>query len=95
MSCQPRLTGRRNSFAARLGEQIVAIEATDLSALDSLCQQARQHLIETGLPSEVTAAVTLAYRDIMNGGAVAVRSSAMAEDQPSASLSPIMPTWGS
>ncbi len=67
---------------AWLRKQITTIDATNLQALDPLCQKARQYLIEVGIPSEVAAAVTRAYQEILAGGPVAVRSSATAEDQP-------------
>ncbi len=68
-----------------LDERMAAIELTDMAALEDVSEKVRQILIETGLPDDVAAAVTLAYETVQ-ANSVAVRSSATAEDMPWASF---------
>src|SRR4051794_13212042 len=51
-----------------------------------LAGRARERILSTPMPSHVAAAITSAYRDLGEHAAVAVRSSATAEDLPSASF---------
>lgn len=68
-----------------LDERMAAIDLTDMAALEEVCGEARQRLMETGVPDDVAAAVTHAYETI-RADSVAVRSSATAEDMPWASF---------
>ncbi|MEQ4566821.1 PEP/pyruvate-binding domain-containing protein [Paenarthrobacter sp. CAP02] len=60
--------------------------STDTGTLNGLAARARSVVLDAGIPSEVAEAVLAAYRDLGEEVPVAVRSSATAEDLPSASF---------
>src|SRR5829696_1941344 len=63
-------------------------EAEDTERLRELATKARSHILEAGTPDVLAQAVAVAYGDLGEGTPVpvAVRSSATAEDLPSASF---------
>jgi pyruvate,water dikinase len=63
-------------------------EAEDTERLRELATKARSHILEAGIPDVLAQAVAVAYGDLGEGTPVpvAVRSSATAEDLPSASF---------
>ena len=63
-------------------------EAEDTEHLAELATEARSHILEAGIPDVLAQAVAVAYGDLGTGTPVpvAVRSSATAEDLPSASF---------
>ena len=69
-----------------LERQLTATDPTDTKALDPLCQTVRQDIVNQGVPKDVASAVAAAYWELADGTAVAVRSSATAEDLPWASF---------
>lgn len=68
-----------------LGEQMASLDPSNLAALEEVSQEARQHLMERGVPDGVAVDVVQAY-EAMEHTSVAVRSSATAEDMPWASF---------
>jgi pyruvate,water dikinase len=75
--------------AADLTELLGALAATppdDESRGAALAGRARERILSTPMPPHVTEAVTSAYRELGRHAAVAVRSSATAEDLPFASF---------
>ena len=73
------------TLPTELDERIAVVELTDTGALEEVGRNARQRLMEAGVPDDVAAAVTHAY-EAMGADSVAVRSSATAEDLPWASF---------
>ena len=69
-----------------LEQKLAAVDPADLAALESLSQTVHQAILERQVPDEVISAVSAAYEELGNGVAVAVRSSATAEDQLGASF---------
>jgi pyruvate,water dikinase len=69
----------------QLQEILKDLDTTNLTQLSTVGAQARHLIHDAGLPDDVKAAIEKAYRD-MGGGSVAVRSSATAEDLPTASF---------
>ena len=80
-----RLLLHHNSLEPRLGELLHGLDAEDLSALQAAGATARRWLLEAELPEELSQEIRQAYRG-MGSPAVAVRSSATAEDLPDASF---------
>jgi pyruvate,water dikinase len=75
--------------AADLSEVIGRFSATgpdDESRYAELAGRARERILSTPMPAQVAEAVRAAYRDLGRNAAVAVRSSATAEDLPFASF---------
>ncbi|MGY1637804.1 PEP/pyruvate-binding domain-containing protein [Geodermatophilus sp. SYSU D00742] len=68
-----------------LGE-LAATAADDQARSADLARRARERILATPVPAHVADAVTAAYRALGEGAAVAVRSSATAEDLPFASF---------
>ena len=68
-----------------LSEQMASLDPSNLAALEEVSQEARQHLMERGVPDAVAVDVVQAY-EAMEHTSVAVRSSATAEDMPWASF---------
>ena len=73
------------TLAGRLAALMADLDANDLSALQQAGAQARQLVLATPLPLELQQQILLAYR-ALGSPAVAVRSSATAEDLPDASF---------
>ncbi|MEU5089920.1 rifamycin-inactivating phosphotransferase [Streptomyces sp. NPDC021356] len=67
-------------------EQLSRVEADDLVAIRALSAQIRQAIEETAVPDDLAAAITRALARLGEGAACAVRSSATAEDLPTASF---------
>jgi pyruvate,water dikinase len=65
-------------------DQLALADADDLDRSAELARRARDRILSIRMPTHVADAVVSAYRDL--GGAVAVRSSATAEDLPFASF---------
>jgi phosphohistidine swiveling domain-containing protein len=80
---------RQVAATADLAETLVRLAATpagDTSALADLARQTRERILATGVPGPVADAVASAYSTFGDTVAVAVRSSATAEDLPFASF---------
>ncbi|MCP9881943.1 phosphoenolpyruvate synthase [Cyanobium sp. Alchichica 3B3-8F6] len=81
---------RSNGLMAPLAELLTGLDADDLGALQSAGKAARSLLLDAELPADLAEAILAAYRELAtpDGGfpAVAVRSSATAEDLPNASF---------
>jgi pyruvate,water dikinase len=74
--------------AAGLAEVVGRLAATpvdDSAAVSALAREARERILATPMPQPVAEAVTAALRELGDAEPVAVRSSATAEDLPSAS----------
>jgi len=86
-----RLFLSANGLRARLEEILVGLDSNDLQALQAAGRAARELLLAAPLPPELSEAILTAYRALAGAGgdgpgAVAVRSSATAEDLPDASF---------
>jgi pyruvate,water dikinase len=88
-----RLLLETNRLRPRLAELLSGLDTADLGALQSCGKAARELLLTATLPAVLSEAITSAYRHLAGeaGGssgplAVAVRSSATAEDLPDASF---------
>jgi pyruvate,water dikinase len=81
---------RSNDLIAPLGALLTGLDADDLGALQSAGKAARNLLLNAVLPPDLAEAILAAYRQLAapDGAlpAVAVRSSATAEDLPDASF---------
>jgi len=81
---------RSNGLIGPLQELLGALDADDLAALQHAGKAARHLLLEAALPADLTDAILAAYRQLAAPDgtlpAVAVRSSATAEDLPDASF---------
>ncbi len=79
-----------NGLLAPLRDLLTGLDVDDLSALQAAGKAARALLLNAALPSELAEAILAAYRQLaaLDGSlpAVAVRSSATAEDLPDASF---------
>ena len=82
---QPSPDPAQGTLAEALAAILAPLDCTDLSALQAAGAAARTLLLQAPLPSAVASAITAAYLDL-GGAAVAVRSSATAEDLPTASF---------
>ncbi|MEU5345298.1 PEP/pyruvate-binding domain-containing protein [Streptomyces sp. NPDC020766] len=71
---------------AVLAEKLSAVPAGDTVALAELAEQIRDAVLSAPVPEAVTEALTAAYHGLGSDVPVAVRSSATAEDLPSASF---------
>src|SRR4051812_42935968 len=74
--------------AADIGDvldRLAATSADDRAAVAELAREARERVLATPMPRPVAEAVTAALRELGEPAPVAVRSSATAEDLPSAS----------
>jgi pyruvate,water dikinase len=85
-----RLLLSRDGLGDRLEAILAGLDATNLEQLQRVGLAARQLLLAASLPPELEAALLTAYRGLVGPGeepaAVAVRSSATAEDLPEASF---------
>jgi pyruvate,water dikinase len=85
-----RLLLSRDGLGDRLEAILAGLDATNLEQLQRVGLAARQLLLAASLPPELEAALLTAYRGLVEPGeepaAVAVRSSATAEDLPEASF---------
>ena len=81
---------RSNRLMAPLAQLLTGLDADDLGALQSAGKAARTLLLNAELPADLAAAILAAYRELVTPDgvlpAVAVRSSATAEDLPDASF---------
>jgi hypothetical protein len=77
-----------NGLAERLHALLDGLDSHDIAALQAAGAAARSLLLQAPLPDELQEAITAAYRHLGGGAepAVAVRSSATAEDLPDASF---------
>lgn len=80
-----RLLLEHNGLVEPLRQLLQGLDGDDLAALRRVGATARQWLSQARLPEELAAAIGAAYRQL-GSGAVAVRSSATAEDLPEASF---------
>ncbi len=80
-----RLLLERNGLKEPLRLLLADLDCSDLAALQAAGQEARQLILAATLPPELEQAIVMAYRQL-GAGAVAVRSSATAEDLPAASF---------
>ncbi len=78
----------QQGLAARIERELADLDAQDLLRLARVGAQIRQWVLETPFPSRFSEAVLAAWREMDQGQgiAVAVRSSATAEDLPEASF---------
>jgi len=74
-----------NGLGPRLGALLADLDTGDLAALQQAGQACRELLLQAALPESLSAAILTAYRQL-GSPAVAVRSSATAEDLPEASF---------
>ena len=74
-----------NALLPRLEPLLLELDTNDLVALEQAGRQARNLVLAAKLPADLEEAIRIAYRDL-GQGAVAVRSSATAEDLPEASF---------
>lgn len=74
-----------NNLQTRLIEMIGPLDAEDQASVAKLSQQIQDLLQEVSIPEQLTDEILKAYRQL-DGGAVAVRSSATAEDLPGAAF---------
>ncbi|NDC14333.1 MAG: phosphoenolpyruvate synthase, partial [Synechococcaceae bacterium WB9_2_170] len=74
-----------NALLPRLEPLLLDLDTSDLVALEQAGRQARDLVLAAKLPADLEEAIRIAYRDL-GQGAVAVRSSATAEDLPEASF---------
>jgi pyruvate,water dikinase len=85
-----RLLLSRDGLRDRLETILAGLDANNLEQLQRVGLAARQLLLDASLPPELEAALLTAYRGLVGPGeepaAVAVRSSATAEDLPEASF---------
>ena len=81
---------RSNGLSEPLGELLTGLDADDLGALQAAGKAARDLLLNANLPADLSEAILAAYRELATPDgvlpAVAVRSSATAEDLPDASF---------
>jgi pyruvate, water dikinase len=82
-------TGLRERLAAELDD----LDVEDTAALDAAARSARQLLADTTMPVSLRDAVVTAYCELGEDVAVAVRSSATAEDTESASFAGMNETF--
>ncbi|MBF8266720.1 MAG: hypothetical protein HW388_228 [Dehalococcoidia bacterium] len=74
------------TLSENLERELANTDPANLTALEPLCQAARQAILSQGVHDEVASAVAAAYAEMGDGVAVSVRSSATAEDQAWASF---------
>ena len=79
---------KENRIQASLEDLLSQLDRTDYSNLESIGQQARDMILSGKLSDSFIKEITMAYNELCTGGmcAVAVRSSATAEDLPDASF---------
>jgi pyruvate,water dikinase len=77
-----------NGLGKRINETLDGLDVEDISALSSAGKQIREWVVETELPERLTVDIRTAWEEMSAGKdiAVAVRSSATAEDLPDASF---------
>lgn len=78
-----------NGLSDWIAQELSSLDVNDVHQLAKVGSAIRTKIIETPLPIELEKAITTAYLDlaeVTNGSAVAVRSSATAEDLPDASF---------
>ena len=75
---------RENKLDSEIRERIAALDINDTRALSQTAGDIRRRILESPLPRDFESAIRAAYEKL--GGAVAVRSSATAEDLPDASF---------
>ena len=75
---------RENKLDAEIRKQIAALDINDTRALAHTAGEIRRRIMDAPLPAEMERELRTAYEKL--GGAVAVRSSATAEDLPDASF---------
>ncbi len=78
-----------NNLDARIHDLLDALDTDDVSALAKAGAQIRQWILDADFPAQLDADIRTAFADMANGNesmAVAVRSSATAEDLPDASF---------
>ena len=76
----------RRVVGDRLTESIVALGGPSTSSMDQRSEQLRQIVLAAPVPDDLAAAITAGYHALGDDVAVAVRSSATAEDLPGASF---------
>ncbi|MBT8080109.1 MAG: phosphoenolpyruvate synthase [Gammaproteobacteria bacterium] len=79
---------KQDDLAGRINGMLDKLDVDDIDALTTAGKQIRNWITETPLPSELTDAISAAWQSMADGRdiAVAVRSSATAEDLPDASF---------
>lgn len=74
-----------NGLRLKIARALAESSLNELTTLESLSQTIRGWFTKESMPADLESAIQSAYRDL-NGGAVAVRSSATAEDLPEMSF---------
>ena len=78
----------------RIAASLEGVDVDDIAALDAACADVRRQIETTPVPEALAAAIAAAYESIDDGdAAVAVRSSATAEDTASASFAGMNETF--
>ncbi|SJZ64617.1 phosphoenolpyruvate synthase [Chitinophaga eiseniae] len=75
-----------NGLRQPLAELMGRLDRHDFSNLGEIGAEARKLILEAAMPEELKMEITAAYQQLGKEGAVAVRSSATAEDMPEASF---------
>ena len=75
---------RENGLREFIGETIAALDTENTTALEKTAAEIRRRILAQPLPKDAETEIRAAYQKL--GGAVAVRSSATAEDMPDASF---------
>ena len=77
----------------RLAEVLDGIDVEDTAALEAAAARARELVLTSPMPAELEEAIAAALAELVGEGAVAVRSSATAEDTESASFAGMNETF--
>lgn len=81
-----RLFLEQDGLKGRIDRALAPLDVDDIEQLTSTGEQIRRWIIETPLPTTLSEEITRHYREFGDHTAVAVRSSATAEDLPEASF---------
>ena len=81
-----RLFLERDGLKGRIDQALAPLDVDDIEQLTRAGEQIRRWIIETPLPTTLSEEITRHYSEFGNHTAVAVRSSATAEDLPEASF---------
>lgn len=82
-----------SGLRARIAAELDALDVDDTAALAAASERVRDFVLSTPVPDALAAAIVAAYGELGDGVAVAVRSSATAEDTESASFAGMNETF--
>ena len=77
---------RQNGLADKIRQTITALDVEDTRALGDAADKIRRWIMDAPLPDDLQEGIRAAYRQLGDAPAVAVRSSATAEDLPDSSF---------